>query len=163
MVTFNDDEIEAFIRMPKTYDGTRQGLPELREKQGHSEAQAGFRGSDGTEFRVLLRRSLVNPMAFSAILMVRVPGLTRWFRLRRYNGNHWHRNRIEGNRFKDFHIHTATERYQRAGRREDAFAEATDRFSNYEGAVACLQHDTALSTGPDYGKDQLGLKLEDSA
>jgi len=35
-------------------------------------------------------------------------------------------NLIEGNRICEFHIHTATERYQRRGMREDGYAEATD-------------------------------------
>ena len=161
MVTFNDREIGDWIEMPKAHAGTRRRLPPLREKRGHVEAHADYEGTDGTEFRVVLRRSLSNPMAFSAILMVRVPKSGRWFRLRRYNGSHWHRNRIEGDRFRDFHIHTATERYQLAGQREDAHAEPTDRFSNYEGAVDCLQQDAGLPREPDESADQLGLDLED--
>ena len=162
MVTFDDREIGALIEMPKARAGTHHGFPSLRQKRGHFEARADYQGADGTEFRVVLRRSSANPMAFSAILMVRVPESNRWFRLRRYNGRHWHRNRIEGERFRDFHIHTATERYQLTGRREDAYAEPTDRFSNYDGAVGCLQQDAGLTFGPDEDSDQLGLELEEA-
>ena len=162
MVTFDDREIGDLIEMPKAHAGTRRGLQLLRRKRGHVEAHADYRGTDGTEFRVVLRRSSLNPMAFSAILMVRVPNSNRWFRLCRHNGSHWHRNRIEGNRFRDFHIHTATERYQIAGRREDAYAEPTDRFSSLEGAVDCLQQDAGLPLEPDESTDQLGLELEDA-
>ena len=162
MLTFDDREIGALVEMPKAHMGTRHGFPFLRQKRGHVEAYADYKGADGTEFRVVLRRSSPNPMAFSAILMIKVPKSNQWFRLRRYNGSHWHRNRIEGNRFRDFHIHTATERYQLSGRREDAYAEPTDRFSNYEGAVGCLQQDAGLPLRPDESTDQLGLEMEDA-
>ena len=119
--------------------------PSLRLKRGHAEARATFHGTDQNEFRVVLRRSAFNALAFSAVLMVRVPGSTRWFRLRRYNGNnHIHFNLLEGNRFRSFHIHTATERYQRRGGREDGYAEPTERFSSFDGAVQCLAEDAAL-------------------
>lgn len=160
MVTFGDREIGVLIEMPKTRTGRHHGFPSLRQKRGHVEASAEYKGKDGTEFRVMLRRSSANPMAFSAILMVRVPESNRWFRLRRYNSRHWHRNRIEGDRFRDFHIHTATERYQLMGLREDAYAEPTDRFSNYDGAVGCLQQDAGLTLGPREDSDQLRLELE---
>ena len=160
--SFDDREIGTLIEMPKARAGTHHGFPSLRQKRGHVEASADYQGADGTEFRVVLRRSSANPMAFSAILMVRVSESNRWFRLRRYNGRHWHRNRIEGDRFRDFHIHTAAERYQLTGRREDAYAEPTDRFSNYEGAVGCLQQDAGLTFGPDEDSDQLGLELKEA-
>jgi hypothetical protein len=51
--------------------------------------------------------------------------------LRRHNGrSHEHTNQIEASTFYDFHIHMATERYQELGMREDAYAEATDRFGD---------------------------------
>ena len=64
------------------------------------------------------------------------------FRLRRYNGkSHEHTNRLEGRTFYEFHIHTATERYQDSGLREDAFAEPTTRLADFVGAVACALDD----------------------
>ena len=62
--------------------------------------------------------------------------------MRRHNGkSHEHTNQIEQSTFYDFHIHMATERYQELGTREDAFAEATDRFGDYESALRCLVDD----------------------
>ena len=161
MVTFSDEEIGELIAVSKVGVAKRPGLPSLRQKRGHVEAHADFKGDDGREFRVVLRRSSANQMAFSAILMVRVQRSNRWFRLRRYNGPHWHRNRIEGDHFRGFHIHIATERYQHAGRREDAYAELTDRFSDYESAVRCLVEDAGLPTIRGRDPDQFGLSLED--
>lgn len=162
MVIYDDSEIGALIEMEKFAVLKRPGLPPLRAKRGHVEARADYKGQGGFQFRVVLRRSSGNPMAFSAILMVRGPKSSRWFRLRRYNGNnHAHRNLIEQSRFRDFHIHSATERYQLAGQREDAYAEPTDRFSDYEGAVRCLVHDAGLPSAASEPVDQLGLPLED--
>ena len=109
----------------------------------------------------MLRRSSANRLAFSVILMVRVPNRSRWFRLRRYNGsNHVHRNRIEGTRFREFHMHLATERYQLAGQREDAYAEPSNRFSDFDGAVRCLAEDARLPIVAPGDATQLGLSLE---
>lgn len=162
MVTFGDEEILDLIEMPKDRTGRLPGMPRLRSKRGHREGFVLFAGPDGSRFKVVLRRSLDNPLDFSAILMVRVPGSNRWFRLRRYNGrSHWHRNRIEGDRFRECHIHTATERYQRIGYREDGYAEPTNRFGDYEGALRCLAQDAKLSMTSPGADDQMGLGLEE--
>jgi hypothetical protein len=51
------------------------------------------------------------------------------------------RTEFEGQKFFGFHIHQATERYQALGVDEDAYAEVTDRFSDFESAVQCLVDD----------------------
>jgi len=65
------------------------------------------------------------------------------FILRRYNGkSHEHKNNLEStNVFYDFHIHTATERYQREGTKEEYFAEITNRYSTVQEALNCLIED----------------------
>jgi hypothetical protein len=40
---------------------------------------------------------------------------------------------LENGKFFDFHIHYATQRYQDAGRKEESYAEGTDRYSTSEG------------------------------
>ena len=105
-------------------------------------------GVDGSEFRIVLRKSLFNPLDFSVILGVRIPQSNRIFRLRRYNGkSHEHTNHIENQTFYDFHIHMATERYQLLGNRdprEDAFAVATNRYGDATGALDCLLADASF-------------------
>lgn len=100
------------------------------------------------EFHVILRKSKFNSLDFSAILGVRAPHSNRVFRLRRYNGkSHEHTNKIEGETFYDFHIHMATERYQRLGDREpreDAYAEITGRYGDLTGALDCLLADASF-------------------
>lgn len=42
---------------------------------------------------------------------------------------------------EDSHIHSASEEYQRAGLKEESFAEATKRYSNLAEAFDCLVKD----------------------
>lgn len=107
-------------------------------------------GDAGNEFRLIFRQNKINPLDFSVILAVRVPGSSQIFRLRRYNGkSHEHTNHIEDVTFYDFHIHIATERYQERGTREDAYAEPTDRYGDFHGALRCLIDDANLEVPPE--------------
>lgn len=152
---YSDSEIAALV-------GERKPLPQdwrlrlrMRPKQGHDERDLDLIGDNGTEFRLILRRSTVNSLDFSVILATRAPQSNRQFRLRRYNGlSHEHTNHIERERFYDFHIHMATQRYQEIGAREDAYAEPTSRYSDFSGALECMLVDAAFDSPPD---DQLSL------
>ena len=127
-----------------------EGIPKMNRKPGHYEATLSVAGFESSTFHVILRQSRVNTSDFSVILAVHVPGVSNRFRLRRYNGNsHEHRNQIEGDSFDDFHIHVATERYQKLGMREDAFAQPTNRYATFEDAFHCLIEDAniALTSG----------------
>jgi hypothetical protein len=140
-----DLEIQTFL-------GERKDLPpdylqrlRTKPKSGHEERELDLKGISGSDFRVILRKSMYNSFDFSVILAYCVPGTTQVFRLRRYNGkSHEHTNAIEKETFYAFPIHTATERYQDLGMREDSFAEPTDRFSNFDEAVDCLFDDANL-------------------
>ena len=141
-VFYSDIEIAALMLERKPLAQNWRQLTRLRPKQGHDERDLDLPGSDGSEFRLILRRNQVNPLDFSVILAVRVPQSTRLFRLRRYNGrSHEHTNKIEGETFYDYHIHMATERYQAIGTREDAYAEVTDRYQDYATALDCMLED----------------------
>jgi hypothetical protein len=96
----------------------------------------------GNEFLVAIRRSALNVLDFSVILGYQLPYLHTIFRLRRYNGkSHHHTNTLEKELFYDFHVHIATERYQRPGFHEDHFAVVTNRYYSLESAVQCLLND----------------------
>ena len=152
---FSDDEIAQLISEPKPLPVDWRTRLNMRPKRGHKEQHLDLTGELGSEFRIILRQSNVNPLDFSAILAVRIPQSNRYFRLRRYNGkSHQHTNQIEGHTFYDFHIHTATRRYQDIGAREDAYAEITDRYSSLAEAIGCLQRDAQLIPPKD---DQLNL------
>lgn len=83
--------------------------------------------------------------------------LNQFFRLRRYNGkSHEHTNHIECESFYDFHVHLAPERYQNFGTREDAYAEPTERYSDFRGAVQYLIDDVNLEISPQAQNDLFG-------
>ena len=151
---YTDSEIQQLL-------GERKPLPEeyrkklkLREKRGHREAELSITGSAGTEFRLIARQNSLNVLDFSIILAACPAGSNQLFRLRRHNGkSHEHTNQIEQTTFYDFHIHMATERYQELGTREDAFAEVTERYGDYESALRCLVEDCGFEVPPNQQTD----------
>lgn len=88
----------------------------------------------------MVRQSLLDVQDFSAILAWERPSRTGLFRLRRCNGrSHEHRNQLDGGEaFFDFHVHTATERYQLGGYDEEHYALPTDAYVDLAGAIRHL-------------------------
>lgn len=137
-----DSQIASFVAEQKPLLNDFLLNTQLKPKHGHEEAEVAIAGSGGQVYQIRVRRSLVNPFAFSVILLVKID--TGWFRVRRYNGsNHEHTNRIERNRFRSYHVHYATERYQLLGGDEDGYAEPTDRYHDVHTALQCLVDDCA--------------------
>lgn len=151
-VTYSDNAIAALLAEAKPLPLDWAGLLQPKPKRGHQESELKLTGSGGNEFHLILRKSSINPLDFSAILGVRVPQTTRIFRLRRYNGqSHQHTNRLERETFYGFHIHLATERYQELGGREDAYAQTTNRYGDLQGALGCLLQDAGFEPGGPQG------------
>jgi hypothetical protein len=122
-------------------------LRNMREKRGHRSSEYIIARPDDSSFIIKIRVSNENPLDFSVILGYSPPNSTKLFLLRRYNGkSHEHRNKLEDDdRFYDFHIHKATERYQREGTKEEYFAKVTDRYSTIQEALNCLIADCNVS------------------
>ena len=151
-VEYSDEEIEGLVKERKPLPPDYRKRIELRPKRGHKERELDVVGANGNEFRLILRQSASNPIDFSIILAYCPKNTNQVFRLRRCNGrSHEHTNRLEGNRFCDFHIHMATERYQEYGCDEDSHAETTDRFSDFHGALQCMLDDCGFES-PDDGQ-----------
>jgi hypothetical protein len=149
-----DDLIAETKRLPERFNEHLR----LRSKRGHKEAQLDVIGENDSLFGIVLRQNLQNSLDFTAILTYLIPNTNVLFRLRRYNGkSHEHTNRLERERFYDFHIHMATERYQLSGLREDAYAQPTHRYSDLSGALTCLLEDGAFIYPDNY---QIGLPLD---
>jgi hypothetical protein len=141
-VHFTDPEISKLIVEVKSLPIDYRSRMVLKPKMGHKEQELNVVGSSGTHFRIILRQATINPLSFSAILAYIDQTSNTIFRLRRYNGKHMHSNVLEATApFYGFHIHEATERYQRGGFREDAYALESDRFSDFATAVECLIKD----------------------
>ena len=154
-ITYLDQEIASLVQEHKPLPADWRNRIHLRPKRGHDEQQLDIVGEGNSEFRIILRRNRINQLDFSVILTVRVPHSNQLFRLLRYNGNsHEHTNSIENETFYGFHIHLATERYQQIGAREDAFAETTDRYGDYQGALDCLIRDANLVVPNDPNERQ---------
>jgi hypothetical protein len=144
--TLSDQEIADLLAERKPLPEDYQSRLRPRSKRGHKERDLTVSGSQGRQFRLLLRQSEANPLDFSVVLLYCPAGSSREFRLRRYNGkSHEHSNPIEGDKFYDFHTHEATERYQLRGDREDAFARRSDCFASLEEAVKCALDDCSFS------------------
>lgn len=148
-VFYSDDEIQRLLAEPKPLPPDYRARIRPREKRGHSEQELVIQGQHGSEFRLLYRQSLFNPFDFSVILGVCPPQSNQTFRLRRYNGrSHPHTNTLEQVTFYDFHIHTATSRYQEIGAREDWYAEPTSRFADVHTALNCMMEDCSFILPP---------------
>ena len=136
---YSDKTIQALLNERKLLHPNYRSKIQLRDKRGHKERDIELDGENGNRFRLILRQSTHNPLDFSIILGVFPAKTNQLFRLRRYNGkSHEHTNLIEGNRFYSFHVHMATERYQELDMREDGYAEATSRFSDFYSALRCM-------------------------
>lgn len=139
---YSDREIASMLSERKPLPANYQSRIQLRPKHGHREAELTIQSELGREYHLILRQSDFNHLDFSIILSVVPEESNQQFRLRRYNGkSHTHSNKIENDRFYDFHIHQATERYQQIGAREDTFAEPTDRYGDFYTALSCMLED----------------------
>jgi hypothetical protein len=147
---YSDSDIMFLIEEKKPLSKDFRSKIRLREKHGHKEQELDIQGVNDHQFRIVLRQSNYNALDFSIILVCCPAGTNQVFRLRRYNGkSHEHTNTIESDRFYDYHIHTATERYQELGMREDAFAEPSDRFSDLNTAINCMFSDCGFEVPHD--------------
>lgn len=143
---FTDGEINNLITEGKSFSGTFSEMVNFHESDGNKRNTVDIPRPDGSAFVIMLRQNVINFNDFSAILGFREKGNNKVFKLRRYNGkSHEHTNAIEGNRFYNFHIHIATQRYQDVGRKEEYYAEETNRYSNLEGALKCMLSDCNIN------------------
>lgn len=138
-ITYSDQEIAALLQERKVLPYNWRSIL-LRGNNNCRKLL--LTGDNGNQFHIIARLNDIQPLDFSVILTVIVPLSNRDFRLRRYNGgNHEHTNTIENEKFKDFHIHFATERYQQRGLAEDTYARPTDRYNDFHTALNCLIKD----------------------
>lgn len=159
-ITLSNGEIRALIEEKKYVNLEFEELfSRMKDKNGHKEFDYTIPRKDGSSFYLKLRQNRKDPLDFSAILGYSPKELNTVFKLTRYNGkSHEHRNVLDKEPvFYDFHIHIATERYQLGGRKEEAYAEITDRYSNLRSALRCLIDDCNVSLKEN---PQTNLQLE---
>jgi hypothetical protein len=139
-VVLTDDQISSLILERKPIPAGLCPNVKMTQRQGHYRREFEVKGDSGHTFQIRVRRAVLDPLDFSVILGYYLPGSYTVFRLCRYNGRHHHSNKVEREApFLDFHIHLATERYQRAvGMKADAYAEPTRRYWDLESAIGCF-------------------------
>lgn len=145
--SLTDDKIADLLNCPK-----RLTNPQARSKnkEGHEQINYKVTSTDGSghEFELYKRQNLREEMEddFSCgISWIAPNGET--LTLKRYNGpNHDHPNHLEKVRLGyTCHIYIATEKYVKANRKAEGFAEATKRYNTVEGALHCLVTDCNIS------------------
>jgi hypothetical protein len=146
-----DADIELLLREPKQLPADYRELLQMRVQNRSKRANLDLRGAEGGEFRIFLRQAELNHLDFSVVLAYEWKTTGKLMILRRYNGlSHEHENVLEKQPpFYDYHIHTATERYQRSGFKEEHYAVPTDRYNDIPGAYSCLIADCGFEVAPD--------------
>lgn len=140
----SDAAISDLLKEQKVLPRDFRSLIALKAVNRNERSDLDVLGAEGGRFRLMLRRAELNQLDFSVVLGYQFPDTNALILLRRYNGkSHEHRNTLEkGPKFYDYHIHTATERYQfAAGCKPEHFAEVTDRYADLTGALKCLLDD----------------------
>jgi hypothetical protein len=145
--SLTDDKIADLLNCPK-----RLINPQARSKnkEGHEQINYKVTSTDGSghEFEVYKRQNLREEMEddFSCGISWIAPN-GESLTLKRYNGpSHDHPNHLEKVRLGyACHIHVATEKYIKANRKAEGFAEATKRYNTVEGALHCLVTDCKIS------------------
>lgn len=148
MLILTDEEIDELLHEQKSTPADILPISKLTIRQQHGRRDFQVTSASGNEFVIAVRQSMINPLDFSAILGYKNPGFNTVFRLRRYNGKHVHTNSIERTTLNDFHLHTATERYQKIGAKEDSFAEVGIRHWDLDSAVRCLLEECGFDPPP---------------
>jgi hypothetical protein len=140
-----DEKISTLLKSKK-----RVTNPNIREKpkEGHVQKNYKVVNEEGLNFELYLRQNSLEGMEddFSCGLSWIAPN-GEVLTLTRYNGSsHDHPNNIEKTRTgRVCHIHIATEKYIKANKKPEGFAEATERYSNLNGALHCLITDCNIS------------------
>jgi len=145
--SLTDDKIADLLNCPK-----RLTNPSVRAKTIEGREQQNFRvvATDGSdyEFEVYKRQNLREGMEddFSCGISWIAPN-GESLTLKRYNGaNHNHPNHLEKTSLGYIcHIHIATEKYVKANRKAEGFAEITDKYNSINGAFHTLVTDCKIT------------------
>ena len=139
---YTDGELAMLRDMPKTV--TNPGV-RWSDKPGNHQRIFLAEGEGGVRFSIYQRQNVDDEKDFSCGIELHADDSLM---LARYDGpSHRH----GGIAFRP-HIHRATERALAMGRKPDAEAEETDRFTSCEDALACLIADfrlSGISAAPD--------------
>jgi hypothetical protein len=162
-----DEEIKQLLEEPKHLPANWQArlTPTRRHDAIHLRREYVLVGDHGHKFKIHARENCLLLLDFSIILtFVDADGTE--YRLTRFNGKtpSQHTNKLDADtphhKFRNvFHIHVATERYQRARLDIDSYAEPTTRYGSFTSALTAFSQSNGIVIDPPPGVDpsQLGL------
>ena len=138
----SDSEIQDLIDDAKPLSSKVLKEIQLKNKENraYKEYDLDVKSKSDKIFKIRIRTNTINILDFSVILIY-VDENRKYHILRRYNGKHSHKNQIEKDKFRDFHIHKATKRYPDAGFRIDGYAEVTDSYNNWKDVLTKMLKD----------------------
>lgn len=160
--SLTDSKIAELLSCPK-----RLTNPQARSKNKDGHEQTNYNAialdNSGHKFEIYMRQNLREGMEddFSCGIGWIAPN-GEILTLKRYNGSsHNHPNHLEKEKLGfTCHIHIATEKYIKANKKPEGFAQATQKYTTVNGALHCLVADCnieGLSTAPD---DTSQIKLD---
>lgn len=139
--SLTDEKIKELLSMQKIVNN-----PTARnsDKEGRRQKTYILTAEDENEFQIYLRQNLNEGMEddFSCGLSWHPKGGDAVTLVRYNGGSHDHPNHLEKTRTGlKCHIHKATEKYIKANKKPEGYAESTDRYTTLEGALYALVTD----------------------
>ncbi len=141
MRIITDEEIRNYLTEKKILERGSKNPPKLFKNARDLRKTQKIIGLSETEYLITIRKAIDNDNNFCIIFSLKLENNNQ-FILIRYNGNwHRHRNVLEKNILTGFHIHTTTERYQKAGLKREGYAEGTNRYKDWESGYKRMLRD----------------------
>lgn len=143
-----DAEIQKLIEdiKPVPYQVINSIKLKAKEDKKHLVWAYKIHSESGNAFVLRIRQNTIYSFDFSVILLYEDDDNNLHI-IKRYNGIHTHTNKIEKNKIRGFHIHTTTERYQEKRYNPEGYAEATEAYSDWKGALNMMIKDCNFDIG----------------
>ncbi|MCX6979519.1 MAG: hypothetical protein NTV08_02030 [Verrucomicrobia bacterium] len=150
--SLTDEKIQQLAQMPKR---VKNPTARMVADANHDKKEFLLESEDGAEqFRVFVRQNKTVTDDFSCGIQWQPAGSEPLI-LARFNGSsHEHPNHLEGEKLSLVcHVHRTTERYIRANRAPEGYAQATQVYTTCSGALHALTVEfniSGIETNPDH-------------
>ncbi|MDW0357769.1 hypothetical protein Q8G38_00400 [Halomonas venusta] len=150
-----DAELQRLVSLPKKITNPRARTTTQRKSIQRTYYLETPDGEPSMELK--LRQNTLDEDHFSCVLLCHLPNGDKLI-LRRYNGsNHIHGNKLDpdmGEIVFTCHIHMAKQRYIEKGLRSDDYAEQTEAYRTFEGAISCIIKDCNITGHEPRGSER---------
>lgn len=135
-IIISDRERDKLIKtIKKPVNKIASIIPKKKSNVKYKEFDIALFDSENNQYKMIIRRNIIDPFDFSILLRYFHRDAKIWRTIVRYNGCHVHVNKLERKKIECFHIHTITEKYQKADFREEGYAELTQSYCSYDTAI----------------------------